>query len=302
MRTTSPRRCAVLSKSSNASRARLTDPPTETRTDKRAIVRGLLQSTQENVVTRFTTPFGFHTTAAEVVAGIDLTGKKAIVTGGAGGIGAETARALAAAGASVTLAVRRTDAAKTVVAELRQSTGNEAIDVRSLDLSDLRSVKAFTDRWEGPVHILVNNAGIMAVPELEKTAQGFELQFGTNFLGHFALTTGLHKVLAAANGARVVSVSSSGHLFSPVVFDDLNFDFIPYLRRLRAVQDCKRAVGHRHYVPLGGRRYSVQCSSSRSDCDRAPEIYGRRQDPSRPTQDGAARRIHVSASRRVSTS
>jgi NAD(P)-dependent dehydrogenase (short-subunit alcohol dehydrogenase family) len=123
-------------------------------------------------VTRFTTPFGFHTTAAEVVAGIDLTGKKAIVTGGAGGIGAETARALAAAGASVTLAVRRTDAAKTVVAELRQSTGNEAIDVRSLDLSDLRSVKAFTDAWEGPVHILVNNAGIMAVPELEKTAQG----------------------------------------------------------------------------------------------------------------------------------
>ena len=169
-----------------------------------------------------------HDSAAEVVAGIDLTGKKAIVTGGAGGIGAETARALAAVGASVTLAVRRTDAAKTVVAELRQSTGNEAIDVRSLDLSDLRSVKAFTDAWEGPVHILVNNAGIMAVPELEKTAQGFELQFGTNFLGHFALTTGLHKVLAAANGARVVSVSSSGHLFSPVVFDDLNFDFIPY--------------------------------------------------------------------------
>jgi hypothetical protein len=100
-------------------------------------VRRLLQSTLENVVTRFTTPFGFHTTAAEVVAGIDLTGKKAIVIGGSGGIGAETARALAAAGASVTLAVRRTDAAKTVVAELRQSTGNEAIDVRSLDLSDL---------------------------------------------------------------------------------------------------------------------------------------------------------------------
>jgi short chain dehydrogenase len=111
---------------------------------------------------------------------------------------------------------------------LRQSTGNEAIDVRSLDLSDLRSVKAFTDRWEGPVHILVNNAGIMAVPELEKTAQGFELQFGTNFLGHFALTTGLHKVLAAANGARVVSVSSSGHLFSPVVLDpELRFHPLP---------------------------------------------------------------------------
>jgi NAD(P)-dependent dehydrogenase (short-subunit alcohol dehydrogenase family) len=89
-------------------------------------------------------------------------------------------------------------------------------------------VRAFAAAWKGALHILVNNAGIMAVPDLEKTPQGFELQFGTNFLGHFALTTGLHRAMAAAGGARVVSVSSSGHLFSPVVFDDLNFDFIPY--------------------------------------------------------------------------
>jgi NAD(P)-dependent dehydrogenase (short-subunit alcohol dehydrogenase family) len=92
-------------------------------------------------------------------------------------------------------------------------------------ISRIKSVKAFTDAWEGPIDILVNNAGIMAVPELEKTPQGFELQFGTNFLGHFALTIGVHTALAAANGARVVSVSSTGHLFSPVIFDDLNFDF-----------------------------------------------------------------------------
>jgi len=126
------------------------------------------------------------------------------------------------------MAVRRVDVAEPVAAELRRSAGNQAIDIKALDLSDLRSVKAFTDAWEGPLDILVNNAGIMAVPELEKTPQGFELQFGTNFLGHFALTIGLHLALAAANGARVVSVSSTGHLFSPVIFDDLNFDFVPY--------------------------------------------------------------------------
>src|ERR1700756_385929 len=179
-------------------------------------------------MTRFTTHFGFHSTAAEVIAGVDLTGRKAIVTGGAAGVGAETVRALAGARAAVTMAVRRVDVAEPVAAELRRSAGNQAIDIKALDLSDLRSVKAFTDAWEGPLDILVNNAGIMAVPELGKTPQGFELQFGTNFLGHFALTVGLRRALAAAKGARVVSVSSSGHLFSPVLFDDLNFDFIPY--------------------------------------------------------------------------
>jgi len=179
-------------------------------------------------MTRFTTPFGFQSTAAEVIAGVDLTGLTAIVTGGAGGIGVETARALAGAGAAVTLAVRRVDVAEPVAAELRRSTGNVDIDIKALELSDLRSVKAFTDAWEGPLDILINNAGIMAVPQFEKTPQGFELQFGTNFLGHFALTVGLHRALAAANGARVVSISSTGHLFSPVIFDDVNFDFVPY--------------------------------------------------------------------------
>jgi NAD(P)-dependent dehydrogenase (short-subunit alcohol dehydrogenase family) len=186
------------------------------------------QGTQENAMSRFTTRFGFYSTAAEVMTGVDLAGKRAIITGGAAGIGFETACVLSIAGAAVTLAVRRPDAAEAVAEELRQSTGNPAVDVKHLDLSDRRSVRAFTTAWKGPLHILINNAGIMAVPELEKTPQGFELQFGTNFLGHFALTTGLHRALAAAGGARVVSVSSSGHLFSPVVFDDLSFDFIPY--------------------------------------------------------------------------
>ena len=82
--------------------------------------------------------------------------------------------------------------------------------------------------WEGPLHILVNNAGIMALPTLERTPEGWEMQFATNFLGHFALTIGLHRALAAANGARIVSVSSSGNLIAPVIFDDLHFDFLPY--------------------------------------------------------------------------
>src|ERR1700751_3719242 len=179
-------------------------------------------------MSRFTTPFGFHTSASEVIAGVNLAGKRAIITGGAAGVGIEKARALSAAGAAVTLAVRRPDAAEPAAEKLRRSTGNPAVDVKHLDLSDLHTVRAFTAAWKGPLHILVNNAGIMAVPELEKTPQGFELQFGTNYLGHFALTLGLHHALAAANGARVVSVSSIAHLFSPVIFDDLSFDFVPY--------------------------------------------------------------------------
>ena len=179
-------------------------------------------------MTRIITPFGFGSTAAEVIADVDLSGKRCIVTGGASGIGIETSRALAAAGATVTLAVRRPEPTESIAADLRAFTGNPAIDVRFLDLSDLRSVRRFVDGWRGPLHILVNNAGIMAMPERELTPQGFELQFGTNFLGHFALTVWLHQALIDARGARVVSLSSSGHLFCPVIFDDLNFDFIPY--------------------------------------------------------------------------
>ena len=96
-------------------------------------------------MSRITTPFSFHSTASEIIEGINFTGKRAIVTGGASGIGIETARALAGAGASVTLAVRRPEAAEAVAAELRQSTGNDAIDIAALDLADLRSVRAFAD-------------------------------------------------------------------------------------------------------------------------------------------------------------
>lgn len=128
----------------------------------------------------------------------------------------------------MTLAVRRMAAGDQIAADLARSTGNEAISVRPLELSDQGSVARFVDGWTGPLHILVNNAGVMANPQLERTAEGWEMQFATNFMGHFALALGLHGALAAAQGARIVSVSSSGNLFSPVVFDDLHFDFRPY--------------------------------------------------------------------------
>jgi NAD(P)-dependent dehydrogenase (short-subunit alcohol dehydrogenase family) len=174
------------------------------------------------------TPFSRASTASEVIDGVDLSGKTAIVTGAGSGLGIETARALASAGAEVTLAVRRTRAAEEIAAGIIGETGNAAVSVSPLDLSDQQSVRAFTAAWDRPLHILVNNAGIMALPELERTREGWEMQFATNFMGHFALTVRLHDALAEAHGARVVSVSSSGNLFSPVVFDDLHFDFRAY--------------------------------------------------------------------------
>ncbi|MFC1408328.1 SDR family NAD(P)-dependent oxidoreductase [Streptacidiphilus sp. N1-12] len=173
------------------------------------------------------TPFDAASTAAEVAAGLDLTGRRAVVTGASSGIGIETARALAAAGAEVTLAVRDTEAGQRVAKEITGTHPGARLRVAPLDLSDLASVASFGAGWEGPLHLLVNNAGVMATPEL-RTPQGWELQFATNHLGHFALTTALHPALAAAGGARVAAVSSVAHLDAPVDFDDLHFQRRPY--------------------------------------------------------------------------
>jgi len=171
---------------------------------------------------RITTPFGPESTAAEVIAGIDLGGRRAVVTGGASGIGVETARALAGAGAEVTLAVRNVAAGRRTADELIASTGNPKVAVAPLDLADQTSVAAFVAAWHGPLDILVNNAGIMASP-LGRTPQGWELQFATNHLGHFALVNRLWPALVADGGARVVSVSSTGHRRSDIRWDDLEF-------------------------------------------------------------------------------
>jgi NAD(P)-dependent dehydrogenase (short-subunit alcohol dehydrogenase family) len=177
---------------------------------------------------RITTPFNAESTAAEVIAGVDLTGKRAVVTGGASGIGLETARAVAGAGAQVTLVIRNTGAGKRAAADICATTGRDDVRVARLDLTDRSTIDAFTADWTGPLHILVNNAGVLALPERTVTAEGWEAQFAANYLGHAALALGLHDALAAAQGARVVVVSSSAHLLSPVVFQDIHFTSRPY--------------------------------------------------------------------------
>ena len=168
-----------------------------------------------------TTPFDTRTTASEVLAGVDLTGRRYIVTGGASGLGAESVRALAGAGARVTIATRDPATGAALAAEL---TG---VDSRALDLADPASVRAFLAGWDGPLDGLVANAGVMALPTRQVTTQGWELQLATNFLGHFQLAVGLHGGLRAAGG-RVVTVSSGAHRRSGVDFDDPQFERRPY--------------------------------------------------------------------------
>ncbi len=172
-----------------------------------------------------TNTFGARSTALELIAGHDLTGREAIVTGAASGIGVETVRALATAGARVVLAARNREAAESVASTLRTETIAGAIEVDVLDLASLKSVRAFVEHYlalNRPLHILINNAGVMA-PPLSYTEDGFELQFGTNHIGHFALATRLLPALEAAGTARVVSLSSIGHRRSDIDFDDVNF-------------------------------------------------------------------------------
>jgi NAD(P)-dependent dehydrogenase (short-subunit alcohol dehydrogenase family) len=178
-------------------------------------------------MSRITTPFTRESTSDEVIADANLSGRRAVVTGGASGIGVETARALAAAGAEVTLAVRNLEAGQQAAAGISAKTGNPSVFVAPLELADRASVAAFAANWEGPLHLLINNAGVMAEP-LHRTPEGWEHQFATNHLGHFGLALGLHPALAAAGNARIVSVSSSAHLRSGIVFDDIHFENRPY--------------------------------------------------------------------------
>jgi NAD(P)-dependent dehydrogenase (short-subunit alcohol dehydrogenase family) len=164
-------------------------------------------------------PFGAHSTAAEVLRGIDLSGKLAVVTGGYSGLGLETTRALASAGARVVVPARRPETAREAVG------GIEGVEIDTLDLADLDSVRAFAERFLDSgrgIDVLINNAGIMACPET-RVGPGWEAQFATNHLGHYALVNRLWPAIAQG-GARVVSVSSAGHRRSGMRWDDVQFE------------------------------------------------------------------------------
>ncbi|WP_300390156.1 oxidoreductase [Henriciella sp.] len=164
--------------------------------------------------------FGAKTPASEVLKGRDLTGVNAVVTGGYSGIGLEMVRALAGAGADVTVPARRLDAAKDALADMPKD-----ITVAEMDLADLDSVKRFAGDYvgsEAPLHILINNAGIMANP-LTRVGPGWESQFAVNHLGHMTLVLGLEPALKRAEGARVVALSSTAHILTDVHWDDPHF-------------------------------------------------------------------------------
>lgn len=155
----------------------------------------------------------------------DLTGKTILITGANSGLGLETARELARKGAHVVLACRNADKAATAVAQIRSAAPQAALEVMALDLASLQSIRSCAEAFRArhpQLHVLCNNAGIMAIPHA-RTADGFEMQLGTNHFGHFALTGLLLNVLLATPGARVVTVSSGAHRIGRMQFDDLQW-------------------------------------------------------------------------------
>jgi NAD(P)-dependent dehydrogenase (short-subunit alcohol dehydrogenase family) len=168
--------------------------------------------------------FGFETTAEEVLGGKDLSGRTVIVTGGYAGLGLETTRVLSGAGATVVVPARSAEKAR---ANLR---GIPRVELAALELLDPESIDAFAEGFLAggrPLDLLINNAGIMACPQA-CDRHGNESQFSANHLGHFRLTLRLWPALVRARGARIVSLSSRGHRYSDVVFDDPSFDRRPY--------------------------------------------------------------------------
>lgn len=167
-------------------------------------------------------PFTAASTAAEVMAGVNLSGQTAVVTGDHSGLGLVTTRVLAEAGAKVIVPARDVDRAKAALADI------PGADARTMDLTDAASIAAFAETLAAePLSILINSAGVMAMP-LTRDADGHEMQFATNHLGHFRLTCALWPSLIAAEGARVVAVSSRGHQIAGVDFEDIDFEQRPY--------------------------------------------------------------------------
>ncbi len=176
---------------------------------------------------------GFDSTTDDVLAGHDLTGRHYVVTGASGGLGEETARALAAHGAAVTLGVRDPGRGAEAMERIRAGVPGAVLRTVHLDLGSLADVRRFAAEVQAeaetvgqPISALINNAGVMACP-FGLTVDGFEIQFGTNHLGHFLLGVLLAPALERSGG-RLVSLSSRGHSFADVSLDDWNFERMPY--------------------------------------------------------------------------
>lgn len=170
--------------------------------------------------------YGAETTTDEVLAGRKLDGLRVIVTGASGGLGEETARALAAHGAQVTLTARDQERGRAAAARIEASTGRDGIEVRELELADPDSIRKFAENWladHDALDVLINNAGIMACP-LGRTPKGYELQFATNHLGHFQLTGQLMPALRQGTRPRIVNLSSAAHKLAAMDFDDPHFE------------------------------------------------------------------------------
>ena len=256
--------------------------------------------------------FDESSTTEEVLEGIDLSGRSAIVTGASGGLGAETARALAAHGASVTLAARNLERAEAVAHSIRDESPGAKVDVESLELVDPDSVRAFAARWKehhGDLHMLVLNAGIMACP-LERTKEGWELQLATNHLGHFLLASQLVDRLREGAPSRVVSLSSGGHVASPVVFEDLHFEsreYAPFLGygQAKTANVLFAVEFDRRFREMGIRAYGVHPGMIHTDLGRhltpelIREIVGKASsggEPRKNVQQGAATSCWAAAS------
>ena len=215
------------------------------------------------------------TTTDDVLEGVDLAGRTALVTGATTGIGKETARALAATGASVVVTARSDEKGEAAVLELGAAVPGADVSYEVLELGSLDSVRAFTDRFAAAhdrLDLLIANAGIMAVP-FGHTDDGFELHFGTNHLGHFVLVGRLLPLLLESAPARVVLLSSGGHAGSDIIWDDPGFESHEYSKFEAYGQSKTANILHaveldRRYGPLGVHAYAVHPGMVATDLGR----------------------------------
>ena len=239
--------------------------------------------------------FSRETTTNELLEGVNLAGRRVLVTGGSAGLGAETVRALAAAGAHVILTARDPAKGERAAQAARAGAGRGArVEVQELDLESLASVRACADRLLAagqPLHVLIANAGVMACPQ-GKTKDGFETQFGTNHLGHFVLVNRLVPLVLRGAPGRIVSLSSSGHRFSDVDLDDPNFERTPYdpwlaYGRAKTANALFAVELDRRLAPRGVRACSVHPGGIRTELGRHLTEATMQQLVSRMTRPGA---------------